>query len=50
MKLIFRSMGHYKNAVFLAIFIKLLGTFSELMQPYILEHIIDKVVPAGQLP
>ena len=49
MKLIFRSMSRYKNAVFLAVFVKLLGTVSELMLPYILEHIIDKVVPAGKL-
>lgn len=47
MKLIFRAMGRYKDAVFLAIFIKLLGTLSELAIPYILEYIIDKVVPLG---
>lgn len=33
----------------LSIFIKLLGTVAELMLPYILEHIIDHVVPAGKL-
>ena len=49
MKLIFGAMRRYKGAVFLAVFIKLLGTLSELMLPYILEHIIDKVVPAGQI-
>ena len=49
MKLIFSAMKRYKGAVFLAVFIKLLGTLSELMLPYILEHIIDKVVPAGQI-
>ena len=47
MKLIFRSMGKYKAAVFLAIFIKLLGTMTELSLPYILEYMIDHVVPAG---
>ena len=49
MKLIFRSMGRYKGAIALAIFIKLVGTLSELLLPYILEHIIDFVVPSGNL-
>ena len=49
MKLIFRSLGRYWRAVVLTIFLKLLGTLSELTLPYILEHIIDKVVPAGEL-
>ena len=49
MKLIFRSMGKYKAAVFLAIFIKLIGTMAELTLPYILEYMIDHVVPAGEL-
>ena len=47
MKLIFRSMGKYKAAVFLAIFIKLIGTMAELTLPYILEYMIDTVVPTG---
>ncbi|MBO4414695.1 MAG: ABC transporter ATP-binding protein [Lachnospiraceae bacterium] len=49
MKLIFRSIGKYKGAVILAIFIKLLGTMTELSLPYILEYMIDHVVPAGNL-
>ena len=49
MKLIFRSAGKYKTAVALAIFIKLLGTMAELLLPYILEHMVDVVVPAGKL-
>ena len=49
MKLIFTYMGKYKKFVFLAIFIKLVGTMSELLLPYILEHIIDNVVPSGNL-
>ncbi|MBR1496722.1 MAG: ABC transporter ATP-binding protein [Oscillospiraceae bacterium] len=49
MKLIFRYLGRYKAAVALSIFIKLLGTLSELMLPYILEYIIDDVVPSGVL-
>ena len=49
MKLIFQSMGKYKAAVFLAIFIKLICTMAELTLPYILEYMIDHVVPAGEL-
>lgn len=49
MKLILRSMGRYRGAIALAIFIKLIGTLSELLLPYILEHIIDFVVPSGDL-
>ena len=49
MKLLFRSVARYKWAIVLAIFIKLLGTMSELMLPYILEHMVDEVVPAGEL-
>ena len=33
----------------LCIFIKFIGTISELMLPYILEHMIDHVVPAGHM-
>ena len=49
MKLIFRSIAKYKWAIALAIFIKLLGTMAELLLPYILEHMVDVVVPAGEL-
>ena len=49
MKLIFRYMGKYKGAIFLAIFIKLIGTMSELTLPYILEYMIDTVVPTKNL-
>ncbi|MBR3642578.1 MAG: ABC transporter ATP-binding protein, partial [Parasporobacterium sp.] len=50
MKFIFSYMSRYKAAIFLAIFIKLIGTMSELLLPYILEHMIDKVVPSGDMP
>ena len=43
------AMGRYKGAVALCVFIKLLATFSELLLPYILEHIIDDVAPMGSL-
>lgn len=49
MKLIFRYMGKYRLSIFFGMFLKLLATLSELMIPYILEHIIDEVVPLGQL-
>ena len=49
MKLIFRSMARYKKPIAIAILIKLFGTIFELLLPYILEHIIDEVVPAGDL-
>ena len=49
MKLIFRYVSKYKAVIFLAIFIKLLGTLAELLLPYILEYIIDDVVPSGSL-
>lgn len=49
MKLIFRHLKRYSRLVALAIFIKLIGTMIELALPYILEHIIDYVVPRGAL-
>jgi len=42
-------MGRYKGAVAVCIFIKLIGTLSELLLPYILEYIIDDVAPLGDL-
>lgn len=45
MKLIFRYLRTYMNSVILVVFVKLLGAFTELMLPYILEHMIDHVVP-----
>lgn len=49
MKLIFRYLKKYGAAVVLVVFIKLIGTMSELLLPYILEHIIDDVVPLRDL-
>ncbi len=49
MKLILRSMGKYKWPIILAIFVKLIGTMTELTLPYILEYMIDHVVPAGKM-
>ena len=50
MKLIFRAMSRYKGAIALAILVKLIGTLTELTLPYILEHMIDVIVPTGNLP
>ncbi len=49
MKLIFRYMGRYKKYIFIAMVMKLVGTVVELLLPTIFEHIIDKVVPRGEL-
>lgn len=49
MKLIFRYMKPYWKAVALVMAVKLSGTMTELMLPYILEHIIDVTVPTGRL-
>ena len=49
MKLIFRYLGQYKKTVLLAVFIKLMASFCELALPYIFEHIVDNVVPSGDL-
>ena len=49
MKLIFRYMGRYAPTIVLAVFLKLIGTMLELTLPYILEHMIDKVVPLGDM-
>ena len=49
MKLIFRLLGRCAPAVALTVFLKLLGTLAELLLPYILEYMIDEVVPLGRL-
>ena len=49
MSLVFNAMGKYRRTIALAVFLKLLGTLAELSIPYILEHIIDDVVPGGVL-
>ncbi len=49
MKLIFRHMKKHWKLVALAILIKFLGSVSELSLPYILEYIIDEIVPSGNL-
>jgi len=48
MKLIWKYVKQYINLVALGMGIKLLGTLGELSLPYILEHIIDNIVPLGK--
>ena len=49
MKFIFNQMRKHGKLVAAAMIIKLFATLSELALPSILEHIIDEVVPAGNL-
>ena len=49
MKLIFRYLGRYGAGVALVMAVKLTGTMAELTLPYILEHLIDKIVPLGDV-
>ncbi len=49
MRLIFKHMKKHWKLVALAILIKFLGSVSELSLPYILEYIIDEIVPSGNL-
>ncbi len=49
MNLIVRSLNRYRASVMWVMAIKFLGTMSELTLPYILEHLIDEVVPLGRL-
>ncbi len=48
MKLIFHYMKKYAGLIVLSMALKLAGAVTELMLPYILEHLIDDVVPRGQ--
>lgn len=48
-KLIFRSMKVYWQKITASALVKFLATLSELMIPYILEYLIDEVVPLGRL-
>lgn len=49
MKLIFHHMRKYLKSISLGMSLKLLATMAELMLPYILEHMIDNVVPLGEM-
>ena len=49
MRLIFRYINRYRASIVWVVIIKFMGTMTELMLPYILEHLIDEVVPLGLL-
>ena len=49
MKLIFHYMKKYMKMIVWGVALKLVGTLTELLLPYILEHLIDDVVPLGQV-
>lgn len=49
MKLIFRYMREHIGKVGLGILVKMLAALGELLIPYILEHMIDRVVPRGEM-
>lgn len=49
MELILRYMKAYRGRITLSMLYKLLGAITELMIPYILEHLIDEVVPLGRM-
>ncbi len=50
MKLFLKYSKPFAPYVCLGLFIKILGSLSELVIPFILEHIIDVAVPAGSMP
>ena len=48
-ELIFRYMREHVSKVGLGIGVKMLAAMGELLIPYILEHMIDRVVPQGEM-
>ncbi len=49
MKLIFRYMREHLGKVGLGVGMKMLAAMGELLIPYILEHMVDRVVPRGEM-
>jgi len=47
MKLLLNILRNFRWAIARTMLIKLSGTIAELMLPYVLEHLIDDVAPAG---
>ena len=50
MKLIWRYVRPYRWFILAVMAIKLAGTGTELLIPYVLEHLLDHVVPAAADP
>ena len=48
MKLIWKYVKPYKWFILAVMLIKLAGTGTELLIPYVLEHLLDHVVPAAE--
>ncbi len=49
MKMLFRYLRPFYGAMAIGLTIKIIGTLVELVLPYILSHIIDHIVPMGQV-
>ena len=49
MKFILSYIKKFKWFIAFGVFLKLLGAFGELMLPYVLEHLIDDVVPTENM-
>ncbi len=49
MRLIFRYMKKYIKPIMLVMALKMCATVAELMIPYVLEYLIDEVVPLGDI-
>ena len=47
MKLIWRYVRPYRRFILAVMLIKLLGTGTDLLMPYVLEHLLDHVIPAA---
>ena len=47
MKLILRYIRPYRWYILAVMLIKLLGTGTDLLMPYVLEHLLDHVIPAA---
>ena len=47
MKLILRYIRPYRMYILAVMLIKLLGTETDLLMPYVLEHLLDHVIPAA---
>lgn len=49
MKLLYRYLRPYFGVMALGLTIKIIGTLVELLLPYVLSHILDHVVPLGEV-
>ena len=47
MKMIWRYVRPYRRFILAVMLIKLLGTGTDLLMPYVLEHLLDHVIPAA---